>query len=162
MALTFSRLSARAVALSFLAVAGIGVAAGGAGTSSEAMLKSSFSAAIASDPSAYRVAKSLPVAGSEEFWLSAMRSDSPAGLSKAVSIGDRIAMTLDGTSRQLKVEAVAEITPDITEIDTASERLRLVLVTARDMGDAASKPVRFIMQIPAADVPARVQSARAL
>lgn len=166
MNLSFASLPMRAAAFTLVACAGL-AAAGGAGTSSESLLRQSFSAALGADPSADRVARPLPVAGTEEFWLNAMRADAGAqptpGLNRAVSIGDRIAMTLDGKSRQLKVEQVAAIAPSITEIDTATVPSRLVLVTARDTRDSEAKPFRFVVQIPAADVsPARAETAKTL
>ncbi len=161
MALTFSRtaISGKAVtsrATLGAALTGLGcgclfLATGAAGTSSEAMLKSSFSAAIASDPTVARVGKQLPVAGSEDFWLSAASADVAPGLSKAVSIGDSIDMTVGGTSKKLKVEAVSEVAPATTEIDTATDPQQLILVTARDAKDASAKPIRFIMHIPVAE-----------
>lgn len=152
MTISFYKLSASAGAASLATLAAV-TAIGGVGTSSEALLRSSFSAAL-SEQAPQRVAKSLPVAGSEEFWLNAMRSETSAALTKAVSIGDRIALTLDGQSHQLQVETVSEITPNITAIDTAEAASRLVLITARDTGDSSAKPLQFLMEIPVSPVPA--------
>ncbi len=156
MTLTFSRLASsklamRTAALTVFAGAGVFVASGAAGTSSEAILKSSFSAAIAADPAAARVGKQLPVAGSEDFWLKAATAEASTNVAKVVSIGDSIAMTVGGTSKQLKVEAVSDVAPPTTEIDTSADPQHLVLVTARDAKDANAKPIRFILEIPVAD-----------
>jgi hypothetical protein len=131
-------------------------AAGGASTSSEALLRSSFSAAIGkSQPAAERPVASLPVAGSEDFWLNAMRTDAPLSISKTVSIGDHISMTLDGEARRFTVQSVSDVTPAITTIDTTSEPQRYVLVTAQDANDPQAKPLRLVVEITAADLPGR-------
>ncbi len=153
---TFSLHAAGLTLGSIVAAIAIVAAAGGAGTSSEALLRSSFSAAIGqSQPAAERTAAALPVAGSEDFWLNAMRADAPAGLSKAVSVGDQISMTLDGVARRYTVQTVSEVAPAITTIDTASEPQRYVMVTAHDAKDPQAKPLRLVVEIPSADLPSR-------
>lgn len=143
--------SAKALAgVTGLALAGLAgiAAAGGAGTSSEALLRSSFSAAIdRSAPVLERAAASLPVAGSEDFWLSAMRADTAHNVSKAVAIGDQISMTLDGEDRRYTVQSVSEVAPEVTTIDTAPAAARYVLVTARDSKDPQAKAVRLVLEI---------------
>ena len=58
--------------------------------SSETVLRSSFSTALghASIP-AKEVASAAPVSGSEEFWLSAMRGDGNAPVTKTINVGDQ-------------------------------------------------------------------------
>lgn len=150
----------RAGKFSLGTILGIGAGVGGmlgAATlsiNSEALLRSSFSSALTSLPEmhvASRATKSVPMAGSEEFWLSALNKDGNFPLSKTVSIGDRITMTLGGIDRQMDVAAVTNFEPQITTIDTASSLTRLVLVTARDTRDSASRPVRFVMEIDNGD-----------
>ncbi|MBS0232920.1 MAG: hypothetical protein JSR99_05490 [Proteobacteria bacterium] len=118
--------------------------------SSETVLRSSFQTAInnrVGAPTKEVVASAAPpISGSEDFWLSAMR-DGTDPLNKTVSVGDRISLTLGGVHRTLEVATVADFAPQITQIDTSSGPSRFVLVTARDVSDPASRPIRFVMEI---------------
>ena len=150
-------------------LAGVGAAAaicGGAmvSTSSEALLRSSFSAALGDTaPAQQRFAKATPVAGSEDYWLSAMRQEGGTPLTKTVSVGDHISLSLGGHDRQLDVSAVSEFAPTITEIDTSAGPNRFVLVTARDAGRADARPIRFVMEIEQTTAPlSGTKTARAL
>ncbi len=133
-------------------------------TNSEALLRSSFSTALSTPAGTpQRFAKSVPLSGSEDYWLSAMRADGGLPVTKTVSVGDTITMTLGGLERKLEVASVSEVTPNITEIDTTTGSRRFVLVTAKDQGNADASAIRFVMEIEAA--PAGVvaqQAARAL
>ncbi len=129
-------------------------------SSSEAMLRTSFSAALqgSAPVAAQRMAKAVPLSGSEDFWLSAIRQDGGAPVTKTVSLGDRISLTLGGEQRDLEVAAVSEFQPKLTEIDTSSGPSRFVLVTAKDARNAAADSIRFVMEIqpaPAAIVAAK-------
>lgn len=119
-------------------------------TNSETLLRTSFSTALGTPPAAaQRIAKAPPISGSEDFWLSAMRAEGGAPITKTVSVGDRISMSLGGTERTLEVAGVAEFTPKVTEIDTTQGPSRFVLVTAKDSANAAARPIRFVMEIEA-------------
>lgn len=138
-----------------LAAAIAGAIFGGIGGllgSSETLLRSSFESAL--NPSASdgpkRIATKAPISGSESFWLTAMREDGSEPVSKAVAIGDKIAMTLDGKQRSLEVVSVSEFTPARTEIDTRSGSVRLVIVTMRDTQDNSHRPVRLVMELESA------------
>ena len=135
-------------------------------TNSENLMRSSFGSALVASGEALapvRTAKPVPLSGSEDFWLSAMRQDGGAPLTKTVGIGDHMTMTLGGVERQLDVAAVSEFEPKITTIDTNSAATRFVLVTARDSRNAAARPIRFVMEIESAETPlAGVKTARAL
>lgn len=133
--------------------------------SSETMLRSSFERAlvpvIANEQTAS--VSRQPLAGSEEFWLTAMTREAASPLSKGVSLGERITFTLDGQERQYRVTSVSEFAPGKTEIDTRASAVRLVLVTARDTTDITARTVRFVMEIegaPASIIPG--QPARTL
>jgi hypothetical protein len=160
-----SGMSLKAI-LGFGAVAGLIGSATAFFTTSETLLRSSFVSAIAAGdeaPNPVRTAKSVPLAGSEDFWLSAMRQDGRGPLAQSVAIGDQITMTLGGVQRQLDVTAVSEFEPKITTIDTASAMARFVLVTAKDGRDTAARPIRFVMEIGSAAVPVTAaKTARAL
>jgi hypothetical protein len=160
-----SGMSMKAI-LGFGAVAGVIGAATASFTTSEALLRSSFVSAIAAGeeaPAPIRTAKSVPLAGSEDFWLSAMRQDGRGPLAQTVAIGDQITMTLGGVQRQLDVTAVSEFEPKITTINTASTTARFVLVTAKDGRDTAARPIRFVMEIESAAAPVTATTtARAL
>ncbi|MGL4397557.1 MAG: hypothetical protein ACRCS9_13535 [Hyphomicrobium sp.] len=151
-------------ALSLVAAAGLLTA------SSEALLRSSFSHALNTTTAvaAHKAAKSVPVAGTEDYWLSAMRQQPGAPLTKAVAIGDRITLTLAGIDRNFEVASVANYDPGVTEIDTRAAASRFVVITARDSGDADARPIRFIMELEGSVAPApgtqaqQAQAARAL
>jgi hypothetical protein len=131
--------------------AGTAVAAFSAGLflmNSEAVLRSSFTAALNhTSPSAKQVASSAPVSGSEEFWLSAMRRDGNAPVTKTISVGDQISLSLGGERRRLEVATVADFAPQITQIDTSAGPTHFVLVTARDLSHPSAPPVRFVMEL---------------
>ena len=137
-------------------------------TSSEAILRHSFTTALGTENAAPqpRLAKSAPLSGSEEFWLSAMRQDGGVPVTKTVSAGDKISLSFGGVQRTLEVASVAEFTPQITAIDTSAGPSHFVLVTAKDTAKDPSKassaaalhPIRFIMEIES--VPATVVSER--
>ena len=133
-------------------------------TSSETLLRNSFSTALGGNSEIQpRLAKVAPVAGSEDYWLSAMRQDGGSLLTKAVSVGDHISLSLGGREQNLEVAAVSAFSPNVTEIDTTPGPSRYVLVTARDAANAEAHPVRFVMEIadPASSVTV-TKSARAL
>jgi hypothetical protein len=114
---------------------------------SESVLRSSFATALTrTSLPAKELASAAPVSGSEEFWLSAMRRDGNAPVMKTVSIGDQISLNLGGERRTLEVATVADFAPQITQIDTSAAPSHFVLVTARDVNDAAARPVRFVME----------------
>jgi hypothetical protein len=132
-------------------------------TSSETVLRNSFSAALGSAAlSQQQVAKSAPIAGTEDFWLTADRSSGSLAVTKAVSIGDHIALTLGGRDRDLEVAAVSEYAPKTTEIDTRAGKSHFVLVTARDTASKDARSVRFVMEIEQAPVATLGVQARAL
>lgn len=122
--------------------------------SSETLLRSSFERAltppsVTTTTTTAQVQRELPVSGSEEFWLTAMGREPAA--SKGISLGDRITLTLDGKERNYRVTSVSDIAPATTHIDTRARADRLVLVTAKDTADALSRPVRFVLELPAAE-----------
>ena len=116
-------------------------------TNSETFLRSSFANALTrSQPAGEQVASAAPISGSEEFWLSAMRRDGNGPVTKSVSVGDHISLSLGGERRTLQVATVAEFAPKIAQIDTSASPSHFVLVTARDVKDSSAPPVRFIME----------------
>lgn len=118
-------------------------------SNSETVVRDSFSIALSGAPAVTpaRTVKSVPVAGTEEYWLTSMGRDGGLPITKTVAIGDQIGLTVRGEQRQLKVCSVSEFSPEITEIDTRTAPSRLVLVTARDTSDKDARPVRFVMEI---------------
>jgi hypothetical protein len=154
--------------LSTLTLSGLAASAlitGGLFTSnSETMLRDSFSIALSGMPSApvARVAKAVPVAGTEDYWLSSMGLEGSLPVTKAVSIGDRIGLSVRGENRELEVSSVSEYAPAITEIDTRARQARFLLVTARDPHDRDARPVRFVMEVDQAAPDVTAQAARAL
>lgn len=120
--------------------------------SSETVLRTSFATALthAASP-AQQVASINPISGSEDYWLTAMRRDDSAPVTKTVSVGDEITLTLSGHRRTFSVATVSDFAPQITEIDTSSGPEHFVLVTARDVKDPNARPIRFVMEIDRAN-----------
>lgn len=118
-------------------------------SNSETVVRDSFSIALSGSPavSPSRVAKSVPIAGTEEYWLTSMARDGGLPITKAVAIGDQIGLTVRGEQRHLEVSSVSDFAPAFTEIDTRTAPSRLVLVTARDTSDKDARPVRFVMEV---------------
>ena len=132
-------------------------------TSSETVLRNSFSTALGSPvPSGLQVAKSAPVAGTEDFWLTASRAEGGLAVTKAVSVGDHFALTLGGQNRHFEVAAVSDYAPLTTEIDIRANQSRLVIVTARDTRASSTRSIRFVMEIEQNPVSAIGAKARAL
>ena len=133
------------------AVAGFALLTASAGVltqSSETLLRSSFQRALGPTSSPLATAEAgqkAPVAGTEEFWLTAMGRD--ASVTRGVSLGDRITLTLDGKERSFRVTSVSDISPAATHIDTHPRTDRLILVTAKDTADALSRPIRFVIDL---------------
>lgn len=132
-------------------------------SNSEEVLRDSFAVALKDAPTAEQVrapdrVASAPIAGSEEYWLTAMRSENALPVTRVISIGDRIALRLGGNSRQLVVSSVSELAPQATEIDTRSGQSRTLLITAQEAGNRAAPPIRFLMEI---ETPATTVSAAA-
>ena len=118
--------------------------------SSETVLRSSFATALtrSAAPQAKEVASAAPpISGSEDFWLTAMRRDGSSPVTKTISVGDQISLTLSGQHRAFQVATVADFAPQITEIDTSPSPSHFVLVTARDVHNSSAPPVRFVMEI---------------
>jgi hypothetical protein len=141
-------------------------AAGGLSTSSEAVLRTSFSTALENAAANQQLAKSAPVAGTEEYWLTAGKSDGSLAATKTVSVGDRIELNLGGQDRQLEVAEVSDFAPKATEnangIDTRADRGHFVLVTARDTSVKGSRSIRFVVEVDQKPVAAIASQARAL
>jgi hypothetical protein len=133
-------------------------------SNSESVLRDSFSTALNGAPvsSAERVAKLVPVAGTEEYWLTSMGLHGSLPVTKAVSIGDRIGLSVRGENRELEVSSVSEFAPAITAIDTRTHQARFILVTARDTGNKDARPVRFVMEVEQNVPELTAQAARAL
>ncbi|HEY8194232.1 MAG TPA: hypothetical protein VIF13_04215 [Hyphomicrobium sp.] len=124
--------------------------------SSETVLRSSFATALTrtAAPQAKEVASAAPpVSGSEDFWLTAMRRDGSSPVTKTISVGDQISLTLSGQHRTFQVATVADFAPQITEIDTSASPSHFVLVTARDVRNSSAPPVRFVMEIDGGNAP---------
>jgi hypothetical protein len=116
--------------------------------SSETVLRTSFATALTKAASPTKVvASATPVSGSEDYWLTAMRRDDSAPVTRTVSVGDEITLTLSGHRRTFAVSTVADFAPQITEIDTSAGPERFVLVTARDVNDPNARPIRFVMEM---------------
>lgn len=120
---------------------------------SETVLRKSFQTALnRTSVQAKEVASAPPISGSEDFWLTAMR-DGTTPVNKTISVGDQISMNLGGVRRTLEVATVSDFSPQITQIDTSSVPSHLVLVTARDLGNTAARPIRFVMEIQQGGAP---------
>jgi hypothetical protein len=135
-----------------LAAASLLALAGGTAAvlqSSEKMLRLSFDRALAPVANAAEAVAEVkaPIAGSKDFWLTAMRQDAAVPVSKGISLGDRITLRLNGEDRHYRITSVSEFTPGKTESGARTSNVRLVLVTATDTSDATARPIRFVMEI---------------
>jgi hypothetical protein len=120
--------------------------------SSETVLRTSFATALTHAASPTKeVASISPISGSEDYWLTAMRRDDSAPMTKTVSVGDEITLTLSGHRRTFAVATVSDFAPQITEIDTSAGPEHFVLVTARVVKDPNARPIRFVMEIDRAN-----------
>ena len=109
-------------ALGGLAVTALCATGFAAATNSEAVVREAFSVALnANQAPRSTVAKtvatsgplSVPVAGTEEYWLTAMRPEGGLPLTKTVSVGDRMALSFGGKNIQLEVADVSEFAPKV-------------------------------------------------
>lgn len=135
-------------ASAFAGFALLTVSAGVLTQSSETLLRSSFQRALGPGAAlavAAEAESKAPVAGTEEFWLTAMGRDVNA--TRGVSLGDRITLTLEGKEHSFRVTSVSDISPAATRIDTRQRSDRLILVTAKDTADALSRPIRFVIDL---------------
>jgi len=122
--------------------------------SSESVLRSSFATALTrTNLPVKETASAAPISGSEDFWLSAMRRDGNVPVTKTVSVGDQISLSLGGERRTLEVSTVSDFAPQSTKIDTSAGPTHYVLVTARDVKDTAARPVRFVMEFEQSAAP---------
>jgi len=120
--------------------------------SGETVLRSSFATALTqAAPPTKDVAWITPVSGSEDYWLTAMRRDDNSPITKAVSVGDQISLTLGGHNRTFAVASVSDFSPQITEIDTSAGPEHFILVTARDVKNPNDRPIRFVMEVDGAN-----------
>ena len=102
-------------------------------------------------------------AGDEGYWLTRAEVESPTPFAKPLSLGDHITITgQDGRARQLEVVGLKAIGGGSVRAGHAAAQPRLLLVTCRIAGEAASKaeaPVRFIVEaepaVPATPAPAQ-------
>ena len=134
-------------------------AAGAAGAialmpgSSDAMLSRSFESALArrAEVQSVAVVRSPAIPAGDHLWLSRAESSAPFGLGKPVATGDRISIaTADGPERVLEVIDVHAIGSGGTRAE-ASGSSRFELVTAKVVGDAAGRLIRFIVEGDDAD-----------
>ncbi len=114
----------------------------------DAALRTSFETALKSKQVVEtRLTSGAPIAGTEDYWLSAARGDAPGPIMKNVAIGDEINFSVGGERRTFKVQAVSEYTPELTAIDTGDGHGRFVLVTAKDKVHPEALAVRFLVEI---------------
>ncbi len=114
----------------------------------DAALRSSFETALKNKPAIEtRSSSGAPVAGTEDYWLSAVRGDAPGPVMKTVAIGDEINFSVGGERRTFKVQSVSDYTPPLTTIDTGDGHSQFVLVTAKDKVDPAALAVRFLVEV---------------
>lgn len=140
-----------ALAVTGLSLAGFAMALG----NGDRLVAGSFSSALvageAAAPSAARPAPALAqLSGSEDFWLnSATRviGTVPATWVKPVTVGDRIAISTGGQSRQLEVIDVREIGGPETGAEHRVEKSeRLLMITCRDADAPGARLVRFVIE----------------
>lgn len=95
-----------------------------------------------------------PVAGSEEFWLSAVNaanSGTPGAVSLAawtapVKLGASLTLTIAGQEHALEVIAIAELPASVTHVDTSAPAGGLVMVSCREPGKPDGAVLRFLVE----------------
>jgi hypothetical protein len=142
----------RALRLTNLPVAALGLVAAGVGIaattlgSSDTVVERGFARALASraeQPADTRIAAPA-VSGSEQFWLTHVVHDGTP-FTKPVAVGDRVTITSGGRERILHVVTVDKLDQKIVPI-SSEHPTRLLLVTCRDQADPDSRPVRFLIE----------------
>ena len=141
LALTLALVSAGAVAL----------------TNTDSLVERGFATAL-KRPTSVAVQQtaqvSVPVAGSEEFWLSPAsaaatavpREISLASWTAPVKLGGTVTLTISGEVRVLEVLDIAEMPAGVTRVDTTSPASRLVVVSLREAGKPGAAPIRFVVE----------------
>ena len=103
---------------------------------------------------------SVPIAGSEDFWLSS--AGSPATASREVSLtswtapvklGTSVTLTIAGEPHLLEVVDIADLPAGVTRVDTSSASSRMVVVSLRDAGKPEGAIIRFIVEAGAGTMP---------
>lgn len=141
----------RMLALAVAAAAGAAGAYVAVASRSDAMLSSSFEAALADRHAAQHIrpAAQVPLAATEGFWLSSLAKAEGGAtpvLLKDVAAGDRISFALaDGKSQQLEVVDVRSVGGEATRLEAPGAG-RMLLVSARVVGDPGQRMVRFIIE----------------
>jgi len=135
------------IAVLGLSAAGLGAAAITLGNG-EAVVERGFQRAIANMDADAGARRAAPVvAGSEEFWLTHVVHDAGPATAKAVSVGDRITISSNGTQRVLNVVTVDRLDNQVLPVSsTAGRPSPLILVTCRDEANAQARPVRFLLE----------------
>jgi hypothetical protein len=141
----------RAFRSSHLPVVALGLAAAGLGAAAltlgngDAVVERGFERAFAKLDASSPKGPFPVVAGSEEFWLTHVVHEAGPGITKPVTVGDRITINSNGRDRVLHVVTVDKLDSQVLPI--SSERpTPLLLVTCRDLTHPASRPVRFLIE----------------
>lgn len=122
-------------------------------SNSEDVVRDGFAVALKDVPAAEKIvaredhASKAPVAGSEEYWLTAARPEMAHLIKRTISIGDTIALRFGDNKRRLIVSSVSEVAPKVTAIDTRTGPSRLFLVTAKEAADESAPPIQFLMEL---------------
>ncbi len=105
------------------------------------------------------------VSGSEDFWLSAKVD---GHFVKAVSVGQNVLLTTNGSSRELTITDVRALADEATHIDTGGAGSKVLLVTCQEKGGSTQHQLRLriehghLVEAPASQAQAAEPSARAL
>lgn len=131
----------------------------------EALLDSSFGRALAAVPAvAVAEAPAGQAMAEAKLWLSKAEPETSLDVLKSMRVGDQITIGgVDGPARRLEIAEVRALQAD--GVSAASEeQARLVMVTARVVGDAVGGVVRFIVEAAPQDArpPANAKGPHAL
>lgn len=116
---------------------------------SESVLRATFASALDHRHTVSKPADVTgPISGSEDFWLNShAQLTGNSAAKKVVSVGDTISLDLGGEKRTLQVSKISEYMPQVTEIDTSTQPSKFVMVTARDVSDPNSRPIRLVIEL---------------
>jgi len=125
-------------------LAGAGVAVTVSALNSDTVIALGFDRALAALPQTSPPARAAPfdgVAGTEDYWL---RAPGNANIVQAVSVGQQIRLTDNGTVRHLTITSVRDGGDAQTHIDTSPVRARVALITCRE--EATGRETRLRLE----------------
>jgi hypothetical protein len=148
-------------------VLALAAAGGVAAANLDSLVERGFSAALgrpAEDP-VRSAATQTPVAGSEDYWLSAAGRDAPADVTLAslpgpVRLGATLSLAIAGEKRVFEVAGVDGLPAGVTRVDSVGTTA-LVVVTLREAGKPGGAVLRLVGETAGTAGPREIAAAPA-